>query len=135
MSVDAITTVSPRERAAVRAIRAGLLVTLVLAACARSATPTRADASAADTAVVPPPARAADQRPYVVERLPKAQAVRVNAHTVRGPLGIPLEVISEDADTYEVKRYSVASAPNVPSPHADVAGADASAGMRAHPAA
>lgn len=93
----------------VRCVRAGLVLVTMLAACARPSTPPPARAETSDVASVATPEPAAGRRAYAVERLLKSQAIRIDAHTVRGPLGIPLEIVREDAEAYEVKRYPVAA--------------------------
>ncbi len=93
------------------------LLMLACGACARRAAHATSSATvAAPAAEVRPSPPAAGLGPYTIERLPKSQAVRIDQHTVRGAWGVPLEVVAEDDDAYQVKRYAMATAPIVPRP-------------------
>jgi hypothetical protein len=106
-------------------------MTLALAACARVETPPAPSASAhaarAGASHADAPARSAEVAPvsdgvlvdaqgrrYRLVALPKTQAVRLDASTVRSVWGVPLDVVREDADAYYYKRYEVSTAPARP---------------------
>ncbi|HEY2385743.1 MAG TPA: VCBS repeat-containing protein [Candidatus Binatia bacterium] len=91
----------------------------LMPACARSAAPVAAAVHAAQEDAQQPPtvsraAAPAVDAPYTIERVPKSQAVRIDDRTVRGPWGVPLEVVAEDHDAYQVKRYAARAKPAQP---------------------
>jgi len=71
----------------------------------------RATLLAAESASDVPAPRVTDEagRAYTIARIPKSQAARIDAHTIRGSWGVPLEIVREDEDAYEVKMYTASS--------------------------
>jgi hypothetical protein len=109
-----------------------MIAACALDGCARGTPTVLPDADAHRASTIEHPALAPREgetavdehgRAYVVTRVAKTQALRVDAHTVRGMWGIPLDVVREDDDAYYYKRYATV----VPAPQPTTVGSDARA--------